>query len=158
MKKYLGIIVISLLVIGINIIPESVHAMTQQDLGGRAYFTNNPDENNGRTMLFIFNKNASRVYVTVVHKESDGSYKPMIRASEFNKVISSKKAFNKYSYKTKDKEEGDICLINRKGTKMYVDGEWAKVKGDANGFTVTFKNGKSPENFMPAPINVDFEW
>lgn len=159
MKKYFGILIALLVAIGAAIIPYSVHAMTQNDLGGHAYFTDNPDENGGRTMIIIFNKKATRAYEAVLHKEADGTYKPMLNAKEYNKALANKKNFNKYSYKTNTK--GDpYYLLNKKGNKIYLpDHGWCAVQGDtANGFNVKSKDGDYDKNWTPAPINVEFSW
>lgn len=160
MKKYFGILTAFLVIIGVMSFSSTANAMTQQDLGGKAYFSNNPDRNNGRTKLIMFNKDATRYYELVMHKELDGSYKPMTNKKEYYKVISSEKEFNKYSYKVKDKEQGNSYLLNKKGTKMYLSGyDWGGVKGDAvNGFSASYDGGSYVEKFIPAPINVNFTW
>lgn len=160
MKKYFEILIALLVAIGIAIVPANAHAMKQGDLGGHAYFTNNPDENDGRTIIVVFNKNASRVYTTVLHKEADNTYKPMIKSEHFDKAMESKKGFNKYSYKTH--EEGDFgYLLNKKGNKIYLPNDgWCKISGDPdNGFHVVSKDKTSyNEQWIPAPINVNFSW
>lgn len=113
MKKYFGIIIAFLVAIGIVIIPNDVHAMSNKDLAGKIYLRSSPKSENRRIVILFNGKGTGyRQFVAEVdgNNNIDESKLNSNEKKDYNNMLSSKNGYNK-----KQSDDSDFYPVKKDG-------------------------------------------